>query len=66
MLIEFRKDIPSIINSSDIIVFPSVVPHFARSIIEAGAMAKPSIASNIGGPDELIINGETGLLVPPG
>jgi glycosyltransferase involved in cell wall biosynthesis len=63
--VPFRKDTPNIIASSDIIVFPSVVPHFARSVIEAAAMGKPSIASNIGGPAELIVNGETGLFVPP-
>jgi len=63
--VPFRKDTPDIISSSDIIVFPSVVPHFARSVIEAAAMGKPSIASNIGGPAELIVNDETGLLVPP-
>ena len=63
--VPFRKDVPDIIASSDIIVFPSVVPHFARSVIEAAAMGKPSIASNLGGPAESIMNGETGLLVPP-
>ena len=64
--VSFRKDTPDVISSSDIIIFPSVVPHFARSVIEAAAMGKPSIASNIGGPAELIENGETGLLVQPG
>lgn len=63
--VPFRTDAPNVISSSDLIVFPSVVPHFARSVIEAAAMGKPSIASNIGGPAELIISGETGLLVPP-
>ena len=60
-----RSDIPEIIAASDIVVFPSTVPHFARPVIEASAMAKPVIASNIGGPQELIISDETGVLVPP-
>jgi glycosyltransferase involved in cell wall biosynthesis len=40
------------------------VPHFARPIIEAAAMAKPAVASDLGGPRELVVDGETGLLVP--
>jgi len=60
-----RQDIPQVIAASDIIVFPSVVPHFARPVIEAAAMGKPAIASDLGGPRELIVEGETGLLTPP-
>ncbi|MFQ5408992.1 MAG: glycosyltransferase, partial [Anaerolineales bacterium] len=36
-----RADIPRLLAACDVVVFPSVVPHFARPIIEAGAMAKP-------------------------
>ena len=46
-------------------MFPSTVPHFARPIIEASAMAKPVVASDIGGPRELVVPDETGLLIPP-
>ena len=59
-----RQDIPAILAASDVLVFPSTVPHFARPILEAAAMAKPSIASDLGGPQELIVHGETGYLVP--
>lgn len=59
-----RQDVPHLLGASDLLAFPSVVPHFARPIIEAGAMAKPVVASNLGGPDELVVDGETGLLVP--
>lgn len=59
-------DVPSLIAASDIVVFPSTVPHFPRPLIETGAMAKPSIASNLPGPDEVIVEGESGLLVKPG
>jgi glycosyltransferase involved in cell wall biosynthesis len=61
-----RDDVPQLLAASDLLVFPSVVPHFARPIIEAGAMAKPVVASDLGGPDELVVHGETGLLVPAG
>ncbi len=60
-----RQDIPQLIAASDCVVFPSVVPHFARPLVEAAAMAKPGVASDLGGPRELIVPGETGLLVPP-
>lgn len=59
-----RRDVPQLLAACDLLAFPSVVPHFARPIIEAGAMAKPVVASNLGGPDELVVHGETGLLVP--
>jgi glycosyltransferase involved in cell wall biosynthesis len=61
-----RTDVPCWIAASDLVVFPSTVPHFARPIIEASAMAKPVIASQLEGMDELVIDGETGLMVPPG
>ena len=60
-----RTDIPQVLAATDILAFPSVVPHFARPILEAGAMAKPVVASRLGGPLELVQDGLTGLLVPP-
>jgi glycosyltransferase involved in cell wall biosynthesis len=61
-----RDDVPELLAAADVLVFPSSVPHFARPIIEAAAMGIPAVASNLGGPDELIEHGQTGLLVPPG
>ncbi len=60
-----RRDVPDILAAGTCLVFPSSVPHFARPIIEAAAMGIPSVASDLGGPRELIVHGETGLLVPP-
>ncbi len=61
-----REDIPRLLAASTCLVFPSTVPHFARPIIEAAAMGVPAVASDVGGPRELIVPGETGLLVAPG
>jgi glycosyltransferase involved in cell wall biosynthesis len=61
-----RGDIPEVLAASDIVCFPSTVPHFARPAIEAMAMARPVIASDLGGPQELVAHGRTGLLVPAG
>ncbi len=52
-----------LIACADVIVFPSTKPHFARPIIEASAMGKPVVASDLGGPRELVVNGKTGFLV---
>jgi len=64
-LLGVRRDVPQLIAATDILVFPSTVPHFARPVIEASAMAKPVIASDIGGPRELVVSEQTGLLIPP-
>lgn len=58
-----RQDMPNLIAASNVLVFPSVVAHFARPIIEAAAMGKPSVASDLGGPRELVVDQQTGLLV---
>jgi glycosyltransferase involved in cell wall biosynthesis len=60
-----QDDVPRLLAASDVVAFPSTVPHFARPIIEAGAMAKPVVASRLGGPLELVEDGVTGVLVPP-
>jgi glycosyltransferase involved in cell wall biosynthesis len=61
-----RNDIPQVIAGLDLVVFPSLVPQFARPLIEAGAMKKPVIASNLGGQNEIVVDGETGRLFPAG
>ncbi|MBR9975524.1 MAG: glycosyltransferase family 4 protein [Bacteroidetes bacterium] len=61
-----RSDIPRLLAASDMLCFPSTVSHFARPVIEASAMGIPVIASDLGGPQELVSDGETGLLVPAG
>jgi len=60
-----RNDIPDLLAEAYLLCFPSTTPHFARPVIEASAMGKPVVASDLGGPQELVRNGETGLLVPP-
>lgn len=46
--------------------FPTQGEPFGKAVIEAMACAKPVIATNIGGPKETVLNGETGFLVPLG
>lgn len=62
----FRKDVPDILRSSDLFVFPSINEPFGRVVIEAMAANIPIIASNSGGIPEIIQNEISGLLVENG
>ena len=62
----FRADIPEILAQLDILVLPSLQEPFGKIVIEAMAMGKPVVASNVGGVPEIVGDGKTGLLVPPG
>ncbi|GIP35022.1 sugar transferase [Paenibacillus sp. J2TS4] len=59
----FRKDIPELLSISDVYVLPSYREGLPRSIIEAMAMGKPVIATNIRGCREEIVHGHNGYLV---
>lgn len=56
-----RNDIPQILVSSHVLVWPATVPHFSRPIIEAQAMGIPPIGTNFEVTKEVIEEGETGL-----
>ena len=62
----FRTDIGDLIQSLDIIVYPSIAPEsFGLSILEGMFLGKPVIASKIGGVPEIIEDGVTGILIEP-
>ena len=62
----FREDIPEILAAIDVLVHPVVEPEpFGLVLVEAMAMSKPVIASAVGGPLQIVLNQETGILVPP-
>ena len=61
----FRADIATVIAGFDVLAFPATASHFGRPIIEAGAMAKPVVASDFPSTREIVTHGGTGLLVPP-
>jgi len=65
-LLPFSRNIPELLAACDLLVVPATRPHFARPVIEAAAMGKACIGSNLGGVNELIEPGRTGLLVEPG
>ena len=61
--IENCKEMPIAYKLTDVVVSSSIEPEaFGRVSVEAQAMNKPIIASNIGGSKETILNGRSGLL----
>ena len=59
-------DMAAVFSASDVAVSASVQPEsFGRVIAEAGAMGLPVVASDHGGAREIVLQGETGWLVPP-
>ena len=61
-----RRDIPEILASMDISVVPSESESQSNATLESMAAGVAVIATNVGGTPELITDGESGLLVPPG
>lgn len=61
-----RKDIPQLLSIMDVFVLPSLYEGQGIAVVEAMAMALPVVATRVGGVVEVIIDGETGILVLPG
>ncbi len=62
----FREDVADVLRLSDLLVLPSIDEPFGRVIIEAMSVGLPVVATASGGVPEIVVDGETGLLVPPG
>ncbi|MDH7570951.1 MAG: glycosyltransferase family 4 protein, partial [Armatimonadota bacterium] len=61
-----REDVCAVYNACDVFALPSRREPFGRALVEAMACGKPAVASAEGGPAEILTDGESGLLVPPG
>ena len=59
-----RDDVPAVTAALDVAVLPSYREAQGLSILEALALSRPVVASNVGGIPEMITNGVNGLLVP--
>jgi glycosyltransferase involved in cell wall biosynthesis len=62
----FRTDVARLMASFDVFAHPSWEEPFGMVFLEAGAMEKPVVCWAAGGAPEVIVDGETGILVPRG
>lgn len=60
-----RRDIPQILDLFDVYVLPSLQEGLSITLLEAISMGKPSVVTAVGGNPEVIVDGESGMLVPP-
>lgn len=61
----FRSDIKDILSAIDVLAVPSLREGFPMVTLEAMAMAKPIVATEIKGMDEQVLDMKTGLSIPP-
>ncbi|MGE3272011.1 MAG: glycosyltransferase family 4 protein [Chloroflexota bacterium] len=62
----FRADVPQVMADLDVFVLPSLWEGFGLVLVEAMAAGRPVVASAVGPIPEIVVDGVTGLLVPPG
>jgi glycosyltransferase involved in cell wall biosynthesis len=63
-MIGLRRDVPELMEQSDILVLPSVYDIFPTVILEAMSSGLPVIATDVGGVPEMV-RPDTGIIVPP-
>jgi glycosyltransferase involved in cell wall biosynthesis len=63
-LLGYRADVPELVAASDLVVLPSLYEGLPLVVVEAMAGSRPVVATAVGGTDEAVVDGETGLLVP--
>jgi len=60
-----REDVERILLKVDLLVHPANQEPFGRVLLEASAAGLPIVATDVGGTSEIVINGQTGILVAP-
>ena len=61
-----RSDVPALLASTTISVMPSLNEALSNVLLESMAAGAPTVATRVGGTPEAMVDGVTGLLVPPG
>ena len=64
-LLGHRDDIAVLLNEIDLLVHPANQEPFGRVLLEASASGVPIVATDVGGTSEIIVDGQTGILIPP-
>lgn len=62
----FRRDVPELLAASDLFVLPSLADAYPTALMEAMAAGLPVVSTRAGGIPEIVDDGRTGRLVPPG
>jgi teichuronic acid biosynthesis glycosyltransferase TuaC len=62
-LLGYREDIPQLLNVADIVIYPALSVGMPLTILEAMGCGKTVVAFDIDGNREIIVNGQTGILV---
>ncbi|MBI2875296.1 MAG: glycosyltransferase family 4 protein [Candidatus Tectomicrobia bacterium] len=65
LFIDYVSDIPKIYSVLDVLIVPSRWEGFGLILVEAMAAGKPIVATRVGPIPEVVVSGETALLVPP-
>lgn len=61
----YREDVSELMQTADLVVIPSLTEAQPRVAVQAFATGRPVVASAVGGVPEIVLDGQTGWLVPP-
>lgn len=62
----YHEDVIPFLQMANVFVLPSYVEGLSNTLLEAMASSLPVVATRISGSEDIVVDGETGLLVPPG
>ncbi len=65
-IVGFQDPVQPFLAALDLYLHPALMEGFGIAVVEAMAMGKAVVATTTGGLPEVVAQGETGLLVPPG
>jgi len=64
-MLGYRTDAVDIMHAGDVVCLTSAIEAFPMSVLDAMSVARPVIATSVGGLPEVVEPGRTGFLIPP-
>jgi len=61
----YRTDMPQLLPEIDLVVHTARQEPFGRVLLESAAVGRPIVATSVGGTTEMLVDGDSALLVPP-